>query len=99
MMMAGAMHPHFLFSVAPKRENGPCTVLVVAKSAKLRFRLTAKTAPAPLLRLSPPDPLRWVPAGTPIQKPLGSFPALRAWWGTGCGSVRLPLPADQFIQT
>ena len=79
--------------------GGPCTVLVVAKSAKLRFRLTAKTAPAPLLRLSPPDPLRWVPAGTPIQKPLGSLPALRAWWGTGCGSVRLPLPADQFIQT
>ena len=28
-----------------------------AKSAQLRFRLTAKTAPAPLLLLSKPDPL------------------------------------------
>ncbi len=27
---------------------------VVAKSAKLRFRLTPKTTPAPLLLLSPP---------------------------------------------
>ena len=26
MMMAGQCTPHFLFSVAPKRENGPCTV-------------------------------------------------------------------------
>ena len=49
----------------------PCTVLVVAKSAKLRFRLVAKTAPAPLRLLSPPDPLRLAPAGTPNQKTLG----------------------------
>jgi hypothetical protein len=33
--------------------------LVVAKSAQLRFRLTAKTALAPLLLLSKPNPLRW----------------------------------------
>ena len=26
MVMAGQCTPHFLFSVAPKRENGPCTV-------------------------------------------------------------------------
>ena len=32
---------------------------VVAKSACLRFRLTAKTAPAPLLLLSNANPLRW----------------------------------------
>ena len=51
--------------------GGPCTVLVVAKSAKLRFRLTAKTAPAPLLLLSPPDPLRWAPAGAPIKSRWG----------------------------
>ena len=41
----------------------------VAKSALLRFRLTAKTAPAPLLRLSPSDPLRWAPTGTPGAGP------------------------------
>ena len=32
---------------------------VVAKSAQLRFRLTAKTAPAPLLLLSNANPLCW----------------------------------------
>ena len=32
-------------------------LVVVAKSAQLRFRLAAKTAPAPLLLLSKPDPL------------------------------------------
>ena len=32
--------------------------VVGAKSAQLRFRLAAKTAPAPLLLLSKPDPLR-----------------------------------------
>ena len=32
-------------------------LIVVAKSAQLRFRLAAKTAPAPLLLLSKPDPL------------------------------------------
>ena len=73
MMMVGQCTPHFLFSVAPKRENGPCTVLVVAKSAKLRFRLAAKTAPAPLLLLSPPDPLRWAPAGAPIKSRWGGI--------------------------
>ena len=26
MVVAGQCTPHFLFSVAPKRENGPCTV-------------------------------------------------------------------------
>ena len=41
----------------------------VAKSALLRFRLTAKTAPAPLLRLSPSDPLRWAPTGAPGAGP------------------------------
>ena len=37
--------------------------LVVAKSACLRFRLTAKTAPAPLLLLFPANPLRWASPG------------------------------------
>ena len=37
--------------------------LVVAKSAKLRFRLTAKTTPAPLLLLFPANPLRWASPG------------------------------------
>ena len=37
--------------------------LVVAKSACLRFRLAAKTAPAPLLLLFPADPLRWASPG------------------------------------
>ena len=37
--------------------------LVVAKSACLRFRLTAKTATAPLLLLFPANPLRWASPG------------------------------------
>ena len=41
--------------------------LVGAKSAHLRFRLAAKTAFAPLLFLSPPQPLRWVAAGAPCE--------------------------------
>ena len=40
--------------------------IVVAKSACLRFRLTAKTAPAPLLLLSPPDPLPLGSGGEPL---------------------------------
>ncbi len=36
---------------------------VVAKSAKLSFRLAAKTAPAPLLLLFPPQTLRWFAEG------------------------------------
>ena len=39
--------------------------LVAANSAKLRFRLTAKTAPASLRLLSPPDPLRLRSGGDP----------------------------------
>ena len=38
---------------------------VVAKSAQLHFRLTAKIAFASLLLLPPPNPLRWASAGTP----------------------------------
>ena len=38
---------------------------VVAKSACLRFRLTAKTALAPLLLLSNANPLRWALRGGP----------------------------------
>ena len=33
------------------------------ESACLRFRLTAKTAPAPLLLLFPANPLRWASPG------------------------------------
>ena len=44
---------------------GPDMAVVVAKSAQLRFRLAAKTMFASLLLLSPPQPLRWVAAGTP----------------------------------
>ena len=42
--------------------------IVVAKSAKLRFRLAAKTAPAPLLLLFPPLPLRRVTAGALLRR-------------------------------
>ena len=72
--------------------GGPCTVLVVAKSAKLRFRLTAKTAPAPLLLLSPPDPLRWAPAGAPIKRRWGENLPVRANFAqsTGAGLNRCP---------
>ncbi|WP_442950804.1 hypothetical protein [Oscillibacter sp.] len=42
-------------------------LLVVAKSAKLRFRLVAKTTSAPLLLLSPPQTLRWFAAGAPFN--------------------------------
>ena len=44
----------------------PPPIVVVAKSAWLHFRLAAKIAPAPLLLLSPQEPLRWVPAGAPF---------------------------------
>ena len=40
--------------------------LVLAKSAQLHFRLTAKIPFAPLLVLSPQDPLRWALAGAPV---------------------------------
>ena len=39
--------------------------IVVAKSAPLYFRLTAKIRCAPLLLLSQMDPLRWAPFGSP----------------------------------
>ena len=45
--------------------GGTWLSVVVAKSAPLRFRLSAKTAFAPLLLLSPPNPLCWVLAGAP----------------------------------
>ena len=45
--------------------------IVVAKSAELRFRLTAKTAPAPLLLLSQRGPLRWARFGSPSWGPEG----------------------------
>ena len=45
--------------------------IVVAKSAELRFRLTAKTAPAPLLLLSQSGPLRWARFGSPSWGPEG----------------------------
>ena len=41
--------------------------LVVAKSACLRFRLTAKTAPASLLLLFPANPLRWASPGATMD--------------------------------
>ena len=44
----------------------PKNPLVLAKSAPLHFRLTAKISFAPLLVLSPQDPLRWALAGAPI---------------------------------
>ena len=51
-----------LWSLAPF----PPDPLVLAKSAQLHFRLTAKISFAPLLVLSPQDPLRWALAGVPI---------------------------------
>ena len=58
------------FCVTSFRPRG-CAPLrvVVAKSALFRFRLTAKTAHAPLLLLSPHDPLRWARAGAPSRLP------------------------------
>ena len=45
----------------------PTAARVVAKSAQFRFRpKAAKTPPAPLLLLSPPNPLRWASAGAPF---------------------------------
>ena len=41
--------------------------IVVAKSASLYFRLAAKIRCAPLLLLSPADPLRWAPPGAPYN--------------------------------
>ena len=43
--------------------------LVAAKSAGLRFRLTAKTSPAPLRLLFQTDPLRWAPFGVLLTLP------------------------------
>ena len=43
--------------VTSSNHPGDC---VVAKSAWLRFRITAKASPAPLLLLFGRDPLRWV---------------------------------------
>ena len=43
--------------------------IVLAKSVLLCFRLTAKTRSAPLLVLSPRDPLRWARAGPLICAP------------------------------
>ena len=48
--------------------------LVVAKSALLRFRLTAKTAPAPLLLLPQGGPLRWARLGFPEMSGLPPAP-------------------------
>ena len=76
--------------------------IVVAKSAELRFRLTAKTAPAPLLLLSQRGPLRWARFGSPSWGPEGGrtipwqkeIPAI--WRGflfakVSCGRPRGPI--------
>ena len=79
---------------------------VVAKSACLRFRLTAKTALASLLLLSSANPLRWALRWGPssaacitevesLALPLIGAPLLR--WGSSCatengGRVRTPAP-------
>ena len=60
-------------SVLPCGQNA-CTRLtarpiVVAKCAKLRFRLTANTAPASLLLLSQRGSLRWARFGSPLWGP------------------------------
>ena len=56
-----AAYHDFLRLLMPR--HSPCALssltFVVAKSALLRFRLTAKTAHAPLLLLSKSNPLRW----------------------------------------
>ena len=49
---------------------------VVAKSAQLHFRLTAKIAFAPLLLLSPPNPLRWASAGASLELPAATVERL-----------------------
>ena len=58
--------------------GGPGLSLVVAKSACLRFRLSAKAAPAPLLLLSKPNPLRWasvwLPPAAALRDPFQDSP-------------------------
>ena len=54
----------------------PPQTLVVAKSALFRFRLATKTAHAPLLLLSPRNPLRWVCAGPHWLRPGADAPGL-----------------------
>ena len=60
-----ALPPRFLL-----RKNARTALsrrpIVVAKFACLRFRLTAKTTTAPLLLLSPPDPLPLGSGGEPL---------------------------------
>ncbi len=50
-------------SIGPLPPKDP---LVLAKSAQLHFRLTARIMFASLLVLSPQDPLRWALAGAPV---------------------------------
>ena len=62
--------------------------LVVPKSARLRFRLPAKAAPAPLLLLPKPNPLRWAsvwaPPAAALSAPLQDSPG-----GLHTGGARL----------
>ena len=51
----------------------PPPIVVVAKSAQLRFRLAAKTAPAPLLLLSPPRGARRGPLVRSCRKENGPW--------------------------
>ena len=64
-----------------RRATGP---FVVAKSARLRFRLTAKTALAPLLLLSNANPLRWALRWEP---PSAAYWVENCRW---CGSAAAP---------
>ena len=64
-----------------RRATGP---FVVAKSAQLRFRLTAKTALAPLLLLSNANPLRWALRWEP---PSAAYWVENCRW---CGSAAAP---------
>ena len=66
---------------------------VVAKSACLRFRLTTKTAPAPLLLLSNANPLRWAlrwgpPSAAYIISEFGDL-AFPFWERLCCGGAQV----------
>ena len=70
-------------SLAPPLPTSPASLgcrgsPICAKSAVLRFRLPAKTPPAPLLLLFPRHPLRWAAVGALFaQSPRFSVSAFR----------------------
>ena len=82
-------------AILPRPLLGGCPCVgdcVVAKSARLRFRLAAKASPAPLLLLFGRDPLRWVRVrGGVLRTPLNDGDFGRS------ASTDAPRCAPQFL--